>query len=190
MQIIVIAIRKGGKDLLVNIGHPLGCRYYIGEWRNEQFYPESHAMMNWPGGRFFANDSFLDDRGRRILIAWVGEALLREGKEEKGWAGVMSMPRVLTLAEDGIPRFEPIEEIERLRINARFRSEIPGFPEGLWSHYGLWQLSSEFKQRIQIPGTDSDIDVSVFPGTREELRKTGRSAIRESLRLIEIMATP
>jgi sucrose-6-phosphate hydrolase SacC (GH32 family) len=116
--------RLGNKDVLVCISHPLGCRYYIGEWKNEQFYPESHAMMNWPGGRFFANDSFLDDRGRRILIAWVGEALLREGKEKKGWAGVMSMPRILTLPEDGIMRIKPIEEIERLRINPRERKNI------------------------------------------------------------------
>ena len=114
----------GGKDVLVCISHPLGCRYYIGEWKDEQFYPESHAMMNWPGGRFFANDSFLDDRGRRILIALVGEALLREGKEKKGWAGVMSMPRVLTLPEDGIMRINPIEEMERLRINPRERKDI------------------------------------------------------------------
>ena len=50
------------KVLLMCISHRLGCRYYIGEWKNEQFYPESHGLMNWPGGRFFANDSFLDDR--------------------------------------------------------------------------------------------------------------------------------
>jgi sucrose-6-phosphate hydrolase SacC (GH32 family) len=113
-----------GKDVLVCISHRLGCRYYIGEWKDEQFYPESHAMMNWSGGRFFANDSFLDDRGRRILIAWVGEALLEEGKEKKGWAGVMSMPRVLSLAEDKTMRIKPIEEIEQLRINPRERKNI------------------------------------------------------------------
>ncbi len=46
--------------------------------------------------------------------------------------------RGLTLPEDGILRIEPIEEIERLRINARFRSEIPGFPEAFSGHYALW----------------------------------------------------
>lgn len=117
--------RLGGKDVLVCISHRLGCRYYIGEWKNEQFYPESHGLMNWPGGRFFANDSFLDDRGRRILLAWVGEAVLAPRKEKMGWAGVMSMPRVLTLAKDDTLRIKPIEEIERLRINPpRVRKDL------------------------------------------------------------------
>lgn len=113
-----------GKDVLVCISHPLGCRYYIGEWKDEQFYPESHAMMNWSGGRFFANDSFLDDRGRRILIAWVGEALLKEGQKELGWSGVMSMPRVLSLDENNTMRIKPIEEIKSLRMNLREHKNI------------------------------------------------------------------
>ncbi len=116
--------RLGDKDVLMCISHPLGCRYYIGEWKNEQFYPESHGLMNWPGGRFFANDSFLDDRGRRILIAWVGEAMLAPRLKENGWAGVMSMPRVLSLPKDGILRIKPIKEIERLRMNPRVRKDI------------------------------------------------------------------
>ena len=116
--------RLDGKDVLMCISHPLGCRYYIGEWKNDQFYLESHALMNWPGGRFFANDSFLDDRGRRILIAWVGEALLKKRKKELGWAGVMSMPRVLSLADDGTMRIKPIKEIEQLRINPRAHKDI------------------------------------------------------------------
>ena len=36
------------------------------------------------------------------MIAWVGEALLEKRKVELGWAGVMSMPRVLTLPADGV----------------------------------------------------------------------------------------
>jgi len=145
-----------GKDVLVCISHPLGCRYYIGEWKNEQFYPESHAMMNWPGGRFFANDSFLDDRGRRILIAWVGEALLREGKEKKGWAGVMSMPRVLTLAEDNTLRIKPIEEIERLRINPR-------------AHKGISLADGAEVVLRDIAGDSLEIDVVIDPGSAKQV---------------------
>jgi len=34
--------RLGNKHVLVCISHRLGCRYYVGEWENEQFYPEFH----------------------------------------------------------------------------------------------------------------------------------------------------
>src|SRR5579871_6668094 len=39
--------KLGDKWVLMGISHELGCRYYIGEWRNEQFYPERHEQMSW-----------------------------------------------------------------------------------------------------------------------------------------------
>jgi sucrose-6-phosphate hydrolase SacC (GH32 family) len=66
----------------------------------------------------------VDDKGRRILWAWVCEARERRCWEEAGWSGVMSMPRVLSLADDHTLRIEPIEEIERLRLNHRRRENI------------------------------------------------------------------
>ena len=54
---------------------------------------------------------------------------------------------------------------------ARFRESIPDFPEGIWSHYTLWQFSSEYKVQVRIAGTRKDIDVNVYPGTYEELRR-------------------
>ena len=31
--------KLGGKDVLLCISHRIGCRYYVGEWRDEQFHP-------------------------------------------------------------------------------------------------------------------------------------------------------
>ncbi len=152
--------RLDGKDVLVCISHPLGCRYYIGEWKDEQFYPESHAMMNWSGGRFFANDSFLDDQGRRVLIAWIGEALLEEGKEELGWAGVMSMPRVLTLAEDDTMRIKPIKEVKGLRMNPRVHKNI-SLAEG--AEVALKDIAGDCLEiKLEIdPGSASQVGLRV-----------------------------
>ena len=61
----------GGKWLLVCISHELGCRYYVGEWRDERFYPELHEQMSWVDNAFFAPESLLDPQGRRIMWAWV-----------------------------------------------------------------------------------------------------------------------
>ena len=39
--------KLGNKHMLLGISHRLGVRYYLGEWKNEQFYPEFHEQMSW-----------------------------------------------------------------------------------------------------------------------------------------------
>lgn len=60
---------------------------------------------------------------------------------------------------------------------ARFRSDIPDFPKGIWSGYFLWQFSSEINCSrtgsclYNVPGTAFDMDVNVYYGNLEDLRK-------------------
>jgi beta-fructofuranosidase len=102
--------KLGDKWVLVCISHVRGARYYIGRWNGRQFIPESHHRMNWPGGSFFAPETLLDDKGRRILWAWVLD------RKSGVSSGTMSMPRVLSLAKDKRSLIiEPPKEIEALR---------------------------------------------------------------------------
>jgi beta-fructofuranosidase len=57
--------------MLLCISHRLGARYYLGEWKDEQFHPTFHEQMSWVDNSFFAPESLLDDRGRRIMWAWI-----------------------------------------------------------------------------------------------------------------------
>ena len=59
--------KLGNKHAVLGISHSHGARIYIGEWRDEQFHPESHQRMNWLGGTAFAPESMLDKHGRRII---------------------------------------------------------------------------------------------------------------------------
>jgi sucrose-6-phosphate hydrolase SacC (GH32 family) len=104
--------KLGDKWVLVCISHACGARYYIGTWDGKQFNPESHNRMNWPGGTMFAPETLLDDKGRRILWAWVLD------RKSGISSGTMSMPRVLTLAKDKLSlNIEPPREIEELRYS-------------------------------------------------------------------------
>ena len=114
--------KLGGKDVLLCISHRLGCRYYIGEWRDEQFHPEFHAQMSWADNSFFAPESLVDDKGRRIMWAWIFDEPQFGVRSEHGWSGTMSLPRVLSLGDDGKLRMDVPEEIETLRYGA-FRKE-------------------------------------------------------------------
>jgi beta-fructofuranosidase len=111
-----------GTDVILCISHRLGCRYYLGEWKNEQFYPESHAQMSWVDNAFFAPESLLDDRGRRIMWAWLLRTTRTDMHWEHGWSGTMSLPRILSLGGDGQLRMDVPEEIEMLRYGA-FKKE-------------------------------------------------------------------
>lgn len=60
---------------------------------------------------------------------------------------------------------------------ARYRTEIPDFPEGIWPSYFLWQFSSYLNCSktgsclYNVPGTDRYIDVNVFYGSIEALKQ-------------------
>ena len=48
--------------------------------------------------------------GRMLLLGW-----LRGFRPGGGWNGALSLPRVLTFAEDGTPRQQPLPELTKLR---------------------------------------------------------------------------
>lgn len=60
---------------------------------------------------------------------------------------------------------------------ARFKNTITDFPQNVWPEYTLWQFSCEINCKKQgecpynVPGTRFDMDINVYNGTKEELRK-------------------
>jgi len=113
------------KWMLLCISHPLGCRYYIGDWdaECEQFVPETHGRMNWRreeqplfgcGHRtdFFAPESVLTPDGRRVMWAWLHST----GPDAAlGQKSIQSLPRELSPSGDGALRIRPLRELEGLR---------------------------------------------------------------------------
>ena len=114
----------GDKHMLLCISHGLGCRYYLGQWKNEQFHPAFHEKMSWVDHSFFAPESLLDDKGRRIMWSWLMDMPGFKTKTDHGWSGTMSLPRVLSLGEDGVLRMNPPREIERLRYNEKNKADL------------------------------------------------------------------
>jgi len=80
--------------------------------------------MSWGDNSFFAPESLVDDSGRRIMWAWILDGPGFELRMDHGWSGTMSLPRVLTLGDDGLLRMDVPEEIEALRYNAVKKENI------------------------------------------------------------------
>ena len=104
-----------GKHLLLSISHNLGCRYYIGSYRNDRFFPDLHARMTWTDNVFFAPEALVDGRGRQIMWSWIFDKRPDEVKEASGWDGMYSLPRTLWLRKDGTLGIKPVPELEALR---------------------------------------------------------------------------
>lgn len=113
----------GNKKVLLCISHNLGCRYYIGTWKNEQFYPESHSMMTFADNTYFAPESLLTPDGRRVMWAWLFDARNSEEVQKSGWSGMMSLPRELYLKKDNTMGIRPVKELNSLRYNERSYTE-------------------------------------------------------------------
>src|SRR5262249_6631098 len=104
-----------GKFMLLFLTHKVGAQYYIGTFANDRFTPEQRGRMNWPGGSFFVPEQLRDGSGRNIIFAWVLERK-PEHLPDYGWAGIMSLPRVVALGGDGKLRINPVEELNAIRL--------------------------------------------------------------------------
>ena len=114
----------GNKRVLVCIAHNRGNRYYVGDWKNEQFYPEVHERLSWVDNTYFAPESLLAPDGRRILWGWIFDQRDGKTKQASGWSGELALPRVLALGEDHRLRMRPIEELQRLRYNEQAQRNL------------------------------------------------------------------
>jgi beta-fructofuranosidase len=66
-------------------------------------------------GSFYAPKTQLDKHGNRILWGWIQETRPVAEYSASGWAGLMSLPRVLTMGGDGRLRIGVAQEVEKLR---------------------------------------------------------------------------
>lgn len=103
-----------------------------GEFKNQNVYQSGYFRLDRQEGKwklseftewdqgfdFYAPQTFVDERGRRILIAWAGmpdaEEEYTNPTVEQGWQHVLTTPRELTF-RDGKVYQNPVEEFRDLR---------------------------------------------------------------------------
>jgi sucrose-6-phosphate hydrolase SacC (GH32 family) len=129
--------KLGNKWMLLSISHRTGCRYYLGDWdaEAEQFVPQTHGWMNWrredqPVFKhlrrvdFFAPESVLTPDGRRVMWAWLASIGIPKDVDKENKLTLQSLPRELSLPEDGILRIKPLRELEGLRTEPQSLKDI------------------------------------------------------------------
>ncbi len=143
----------GDKWMLLCISHRLGCRYYLGDFKDEKYLPEFHAMMNWNKWDCFAPESLLTSDGRRIMWAWC--------RLDGAQTGIQSLPRELSLPEDGVLRIKPLRELESLRYDQKSAGGITVKSGGIHVLQGIAGDTVELSVTLK-PTSASAYGVAVF----------------------------
>lgn len=107
--------RLGDKHvLIVSLWRGRYASYFVGTRADHKFTPQQQGVIDY-GDRFFAPQVMVDDRQRRLMFGWIWEGRSMQAQRAAGWAGVQSLPRVLTLAPDNTLVTEPAPELTALR---------------------------------------------------------------------------
>lgn len=90
---------------------PLGDRHVLlfsakrkvwwktGLYQDRRFTPHKEGVLDF--GSYYAAKTMLDAQGTRILWGWIPETRPEAEYRAAGWAGIMALPRVLSLGADG-----------------------------------------------------------------------------------------
>lgn len=153
----------GDKWMLLCISHALGARYYLGDFKDEAFLPDRHALMNWARWDFFAPETLLTKDGRRVMWAWCTpwvngmqktdrtknfDTLLNRASFQQG---IQSLPRQLSLPKDGVLRVQPLRELEKLRSNRTRENNIVVKSDTLRLLHGIKGDTMELEVVIAAP---------------------------------------
>jgi len=142
-------------------------RWKVGTYANQRFTPEKEGVVDW--GSYYAAKTMLDASGRRILWGWIPETRPNADLISAGWAGAMSLPRVLSLSPQnelqtevapiaGKLREEQVENIDAVRIKGLAAE----------SDLRLHPTADDFSLRLYSDAGDFvSISCSKQSGTRE-----------------------
>ncbi|WP_226005821.1 GH32 C-terminal domain-containing protein [Natrinema salinisoli] len=100
-----------GEKRLLHVSNYDTVLYFLGELDLETGSFESDATGILDYGDFYAPQSMDLSDGRTLTWGWLPETRTAEAQWDAGWSGSLSVPRELTLAEDGTLRQRPADEL-------------------------------------------------------------------------------
>ncbi len=114
----------GDEHMLLFCSHLQATQYYLGRLEDERFIPRIHLRMGWPGGQLGGPRTLLAPDGRRIFLDWIREVRGVDAERASGWSGVMTLPRIISLGEDGELRIEPAPESQVIPMKRRVHGDV------------------------------------------------------------------
>lgn len=159
----------GDMHMLLFGSHLLGSQYYLGKLVNNRFYPEAHSRLSGHWGPLGGPSCMQDAKGRRIYFDWIREYRGSDQEKESGWSGVMTLPRILSLAETSTLQIEPAPELEVLRMNPRTHKSLRVEPNSELTLDNIEGNTLELNIEVRSTGwTEFGVLVCASPGGEEQ----------------------
>ena len=152
-------IQLGDKHVLVISPIPFEKAIYsVGVYDGGRFIPTQWQTLD-SGGAFYAPQSLLDAQNRRLMWGWLWETRPEAKFRAAGWAGVLSLPRVLSLGHEGGLYQSPAPELSFLRrINlAEQISQLRGDCLELMATFDGVDLSCGLKVRFSPDNSEQTL---------------------------------
>jgi beta-fructofuranosidase len=151
--------------LIISQGQPV--QYFVGDLdrKTMKFTSTNRGVMDW--GNYYAPNCFTDWRGKTILWGWMNST-----PAGRGWRHCMTLPRELSLGDDGTLRQLPGDSLATLRGKPLF--QIGG------------EIDSAGRTMDSVQGDALELLLAIEPRNANGLlltlpRSNGAPAIRLSL---------
>ncbi|QNI31014.1 glycoside hydrolase family 32 protein [Alloacidobacterium dinghuense] len=110
-----------------------------------RFTSQQKGVLDYGPRAYYAPKTMLDKNGNRILWGWIPETRPEAEYSRAGWAGMMSLPRVLTLDANGQLEMKVLPRVQDLRSGDPVQPQS-GEDRTVWP---LLDLSAEAELWVQ-----------------------------------------
>ncbi len=121
--------------------------------KEHRFTIKRQGVIDHGGNAYYAPKSFSAPDGRRVLWGWVREMRAQAEFVAAGWAGAISLPRVMTIGKQGQLEMNPAVEVEKLRGAEERITVKPDAPHR--------RRLSTLRQELHVPTTFAPAAVTV-----------------------------
>jgi beta-fructofuranosidase len=113
--------------------------------KEQRFTPQQRGELDYGPHAYYAPKTMLDKDGNRILWGWIPETRPQAEYSRAGWAGLMSLPRILTVNADGRLEMRVSPNVQQLRSSEPVQSQTDE-DRTIWP---VRDLSAELKLSAQ-----------------------------------------
>jgi len=148
------------------------------------FHEEQSGLLDY--GSFYAPKTQLDKQGNRILWGWIPETRPEAEFSRAGWAGLMSLPRTLSIGSDGRLNIAVAPIAEKLRQHEQKLQLKRQKTEGeLQSSQSLKGACGEILCQVKIGPTPFTLDL-LDTTLHSEAPKDPTSTVASQVSLLSI----
>jgi len=162
----------------------------VGIYASRRFTPEKEGVVDW--GSYYAAKTMLDEHGNRILWGWITETRPEADLIAAGWAGAMSLPRVLALNSKNELEMDVAPAARQLRSgHVGFSQETsPATRSKIIESFRVQGLAAEIVLEIQPKADESSFHLQAEGGKPFVTISCTRNAEGFELRVNKLTAAP